>query len=360
MSDLTPAPPAWETNTDTTEVARLLRSAKRAICVTHSKPDGDAAGSSLAAARAMRRVGVDASVCFIGPPPRWLTEFAGSTPVRIEAPGTSIRPSATGSDPDVVVVTDTGSWSQLAEVAEWLKGMRDRTVVIDHHLHGDGDVARWRLIRTKDAATTQALAPVCAALLGVPAAQFPPDVAEALYLGLATDTQWFRLSNVSPATFQLAGDLLSAGVNHTHLYEMIEQRDTPSRWRLLARALSSLELHDNGRLAMMQLSLKDFDDCGADRNDTAGFADMVLHIETVRVAVVLTEADAPPGGPPASKVSMRSKPGPDAVDVNAATRRLGGGGHARAAGAKMPGVDLAEARRRVLAVLAEPTAKNAP
>jgi phosphoesterase RecJ-like protein len=355
VSDWTPA---WETNTDAAEIAAVLRAAKRVVCVTHSKPDGDAAGSAIAAARAMRRIGVDASVCFIGPAPRWLGEFAASTPIRVEAPGKSVRPSAPGSDPDVVVVTDTGSWSQLAEVADWLKERRDRTVVIDHHLHGDGGVARRRYIQTKDAATTQVLAPICAALLGVPVAEFPADVAEALYLGLATDTQWFRLSNVSPGTLRLAGDLLSAGVDHTRLYEMIEQRDTASRWKLLGRALSTLELHDDGRLAIMQLTLRDFDEAVADRNDTAGFADMVLHIASVRVAVVLTEADVPPGNPPATKVSMRSKPGHDAVDVNAATRQLGGGGHARAAGAKMPGIDLPEARRRVLAVLAAPAAKN--
>ena len=102
---------------------------------------------------------------------------------------------------------------------------------------------------------------------------------------------------------------------------------------------------------MMRLTLRDFTECGADRNDTSGFADMVLHIASVRMAVVLTEGDVSSPGQPTTKVSMRSKPGPDAVDVNALTRALGGGGHARAAGAKMPGVDLEEARRRVLALV---------
>jgi hypothetical protein len=88
---------------------------------------------------------------------------------------------------------------------------------------------------------------------------------------------------------------MATGVNHTRLYEMIEQRDVASRWKLLGRALSSLELHDNGRVALMQLSLRDFADCGADRNDTSGFADMVLHIETVRVAAVVSEAETAPG-----------------------------------------------------------------
>jgi phosphoesterase RecJ-like protein len=153
---------------------------------------------------------------------------------------------------------------------------------------------------------------------------------------------------------RLAADLLEAGVDHTRLYAMIEQRDGAPRWKLLGRSLSSLELHDGGRIAIMKLRSADFDDCGADRNDTSGFADMVLSIETVRVSVILTEGELPAGSrdAPVTKVSMRSKPGPHAVDVNNATNALGGGGHARAAGAKMDGVSLETARERVLAVLA--------
>lgn len=349
MSEWTPA---WETNATAEELAAIMRSAKRVTCLTHGKPDGDAAGSTLAIARSMRQAGVDARICYVGPAPRWLAEVAGGTPFEVATPGVQARPSHDG-EPDLIVITDTGSWTQLADVREWLTGKRDRVIIMDHHLHGDGEIARWRYIQQRDAASTQVIAPVCEAILGVPAAKFPIDVATPLYLGLATDTQWFRLSNVTPPTMRLGADLLEAGVNHTGLYEIIEQRDTPGRWKLMGRALSSLELIDNGRVAMMHLTLKDFDESGADRNDTGGFADMVQHIESVRVAVVLTESDTAPGEPPVTKVSMRSKPGANAVDVNALTRKLGGGGHARAAGAKMIGVDIAEARRRVISLVQE-------
>lgn len=342
--------PDWSTNTDPAGVAAVLKGAKRVTCLTHSKPDGDAAGSSLAIARSLRHVGVDAHVRYIGPAPHWLGEVAGGTPYHVDGPGHPVTPP--GPAPDAIVITDTGSWTQLAEFADWLRPLRERIVVIDHHLHGDGDVARWKLIQTRDAATTQALAPVCAALLGVSVRELPADVVEPLYLGLATDTQWFKLSNVSAPTMALASELLAAGANHTRLYELIEQRDTAARWKLLGRALSTLELHANGRVAIMELTLRDFAECGADRNDTSGFADMVLHIESVRVAAVLTEAETAPGEAPTTKVSMRSKPGPDAVDVNELTMRLGGGGHARAAGARMAGVSLAAARERVLQLLA--------
>ena len=166
-------------------------------------------------------------------------------------------------------------------------------------------------------------------------AKLPRNVAEPLYLGIATDTGWFRHSSVTPATLRLTADLLQAGVDHTRLFRVIEQQDQASRWRLLGRALRSLELHDNGRIALLSLTLEDFRDSGADRNDTSGFADMLLTVASVQLSVVFTEQESAPGREALTKLSLRSKPGPDAIDVNALASRLGGGGHARAAGAKI-------------------------
>lgn len=341
---------AWSTNTDLAQVVDKLRTARRVVLLTHSKPDGDAAGSTLALARTLTHIGVPATPWYVGPAPRWLAEFAGATPITLLDP--AARPLiAPDLDADVIVILDTGSWSQLLELRAWLQPRVGQAVVIDHHLHGDPDVAAMKFLGKGEAATTQVLTPVCCGLMGCTADRLPVDVAEALYLGLATDTQWFRLSNVSSRTLRLAGDLLDAGVVHTRLYELIEQRDAASRWKLLGRALSTLELHHNGAVALMRLTLRDFAECGADRNDTSGFADMVQSIASVQVSVVITEGESSPGEPLVSKISMRSRPGPNAVDVNKATMALGGGGHARAAGAKMVGSSMEQARARVLEIL---------
>lgn len=343
---------SWETNTSARDVATRLRAARNVVLLTHSKPDGDAAGSTLALARTLTHVGVSAMTWYVGPVPRWLNEIAGATPFEVVDPNAKMNTTAApGMDADAVVILDTGSWSQLMEMRDWLLPRFDQTIVIDHHLHGDADSAATKFLGKGEASTTQVLAPICCGLLDCTPDKLPTDVASAIYLGMATDTQWFRLSNVSSKTLRLAGDLLDAGVVHTRLYEIIEQRDVPSRWKLLGRALSSLELHHNGTVALMRLTLKDFADCGADRNDTSGFADMVQSIASVQVSVVITEAETVPGDPPTTKISMRSRPGPSAIDVNKATMALGGGGHARAAGAKMVGVTMDQARTRVLEIL---------
>lgn len=343
----------WTGNTDATAIAARLKAARSVTVVTHAKPDGDAAGSTLALARALHRVGVSAGVWLVGPIPGWLSEIAGDTPLRVFAPMQSLEPTDGRDRPaiqtDLVAIVDTGSWQQVAELKPALEGRSDRILIIDHHAHGDADLAALRLVDTSAASCTEVLAPVCCALLNVPsAARLPVEIAAPLYLGLATDTGWFRFSSVTPATLRLAADLREAGVNHTDLYRIIEQQDSFSRWKLLGRALASARTHDLarpwGRLSVMTLSLRDFSECRADRNDTGGFADMLLAVADVGASAILTEADVAPGEPPLTKISLRSKPVPNALDVGTLTKRLGGGGHFHAAGAKVR-MGLADAER---------------
>lgn len=339
----------WTSTTDAAGIASRLAHARRAVIVTHGKPDGDAVGSTLSVARALALKGAWAEVWYIGPAARWLGELAGPTPMRLFEPGKS----ATGpahDDFDTLVCVDTGSWSQLSEFKEWMPSMSDRAVLVDHHLHGDPDVAITRLIETTAASCTQVLAPVVRRLLGRDsAAELPLEVAEPLYLGLATDTGWFRYSSVTRETMHLGGDLLAAGVDHTRIYRIIEQQDEQGRWKLLGRSLSSLELHHSGRVAVQTLHASDFTETGGTRNDTTGFADMVLAIASVQASAIIVEGDGDAPGP-LSKISMRTKPGPEAVDANQVLQNLGGGGHARAAGAKVKATPD-ETRRRLLELL---------
>lgn len=336
----------WVSTVTPVEMAALMRAARSAVILTHAKPDGDAIGSTVAVARCLQRLGVRVQAWYVGPLPRWTDELAAGVDTRELRPGApvaSVNGAALMTEPDAVIIADTGSWPQLAEVRSFIEPRRDRVLLIDHHLHGDAIISDRRLLEPSAASCTQVLAPVCAALLdaagggtgaaGVSPARFPTDVADALYLGLATDTGWFRYSNTGPATLRLAGDLLEAGVDHTRLYRIIEQQDHAARWTLFGRALRSLEIHAGGRIATMMLTLKDFEDTGATPNDTSGFADMLLTVASVQLSAVLVESSGMDG--PLTKISLRSKPGPEAIDVNQLAAKLGGGGHARAAGAKL-------------------------
>ena len=344
---------SWASSTDIATIARWIGGCKRVIVMTHVKPDGDAVGSTIAVTRALN-LAARAPVAvpwYWGPLPDWMPHIAGPTPFRVV---TEDKPAHHDDreDPDAVLILDTGSWTQLHEVREWLLERHEIAAVIDHHRQGNADVAPRRVVMPEAAAVCEPAAELCRLLLRLPnAAKLPVEIAEPLYLGLATDTGWFRHSNVSPTVMRLSADLLQAGVDHSRLYELAEQRDRVSRLRLLARALASLEMHQQDRVAMMSLTLKDFEECHAAPTDSAGFSELPLACEAVKVSVILTEAyrTETPGGH-ITKVSFRAKSGPDGVDVGSVAARLGGGGHIPAAGAKLA-CPLTEAKKKVLEAL---------
>ena len=341
----------YTSNSTPQQIAAWLKGRKKVIICTHAKPDGDALGSTTGLSRALTHAGVANEVWLIGPFPTWTDAVVGSTPVKkLSSENTQIP--ASGNDADGIAVCDTGSWNQLEGLRPWLTGKSAKAVILDHHLHGQNEVADKRLIVTTAAAASHVVADVATHLLGLEKdAKLPLDVATPLYLGLATDTGWLRFSNVTPDTLRLAARLLDSGVDHPALYEMVEQQQKPTRPALLGRALTSLTMHHGKRLAVMTLRDRDLRELGAVGEDTGGFSEPLLAVAGVQVVATLTEMPPPTNAPAGSgmlvKVSLRSKPGPNAVDVAAVAARFGGGGHARAAGIKLF-TTIEEAQRTIV------------
>lgn len=323
----------WGTNSSLSEIAALLREAKHVVLLTHARPDGDAIGATLAVARCLGRLDIKATPVYAGP---WSHRFDGivgaTETVRV---GMLTQAPKSCANADLILVMDTGSWSQLAEVRAWIEPLHEKIALIDHHLHGDASVASLRVVDSASAATCQTVAPLCLDLLGLSSVtDFPVDVAEPLYLGVATDTGWFRHSNVSPDVLHLAARLLDAGVDHKSVYERVEQSDNPARIRLIGRAINSMQLLANERVAVLTLTQQDLKECHGSLDDMGGMNDLPMNIGSVRVSAVISEiADN------VCKVSLRSKPKVDAddvfVNVNEVAMSLGGGGHAQASGCKL-------------------------
>lgn len=342
---------AYAASTDPRALADWLRSRHDVVVLTHEKPDGDAMGSTLAVARALQRLpgppGSRRVECWYWAPwPNWAKELAGSTPARFF----DREPAPEQREPDGVLIMDTGSFIQVEHAAAWLRARPQAVAIVDHHRQGDASMSPRRVIDTRWAATAQPAAELCRLLLDLPScAALPREIADPLYLGLATDTGWFRHSNLTGDVMRLAAELLEAGADNVGLYQRVEQQDRPERVRLMARVLASLQLHDRGRVAVMTVTKKDMADSGALGSDTGGLIDIPAAIASVRVSVLLTEADhaatpaARPG--PLTKISLRAKGGPGSIDVSRIAMELGGGGHVGAAGAKLPlPVDQAAAR----------------
>ncbi|MCB1282116.1 MAG: DHH family phosphoesterase, partial [Salinibacterium sp.] len=317
----------WTTTTNAEKLAEWLKGASSITLLTHTKPDGDAAGSTLGLARALRIAGVDATCWYAGALPLWLEGLACDTPFK------HVDEDGLPGESDLGVICDTGSWSQLEPVRGWLQGRADKLAIVDHHLHGDGEITERRWISTESAAVCQPVASLCAHILGKSAiSELPVEVASPLYFGIGTDTGWFRHSNVNAQVLDDAADLLRAGVEHVKLYSLSEQRDRPSRLKLMAIALSSARFIAADRAVIMGIGLADLNSTKALASETGGIVDQAMSIESIRVGALLTEVrDSNHSDGPVTKMSLRSKElGEASIDVNMLAQRFGGGGHADA------------------------------
>lgn len=283
--------------------------AKKVLVGTHLNPDGDALGSALAMALYLDQIGVECEVLCHHSAPRNMRYLP--TVDRVQQ-----APKSEGYDLGIIV--DLDSLERLGDTAPYFSAL-PKTIVIDHHVPHDkpGDV---RIIETTAAATALILSHLFTEL----GAEITPDMATCLYTGIVTDTGSFRFRNTSPDALHQAANLLQHGADFVRVSEEVFQSKQLSSARLLGHLLETMKLSDHNQLAWGSLSNRDFDWAKAKDEDTEGFVNELLSIETVQIAAIFRE-------PVLGKVrcSIRSRGGYDVAEV---ARVFGGGGHKNAAG----------------------------
>lgn len=324
------------------EVIRVLSSAKRVLITTHVRPDGDALGSTAAMQLALKSRGIESTILLLSHLPRkysFIFLEHGINYFDVEKGWDQF--SLDGFD--ALLVCDTGTWSQLPGLEERLKGWTRPKVVIDHHLTQQ-DWADVKLVDTAAGACGE----IVEELLGKWGVKIDHSIAMALFVAIVTDTGWFQYSNTRPRTLRLAADLMEVGVDTDHIQQLLYRSERAERVALHARGLQSLELLADGRVAVLTIRKSDFERTKSSVNDTEDLINYPLQIKAVEAAALITEPiDQGP-----VRVSFRSK---GQVDVAKFAEQFGGGGHARAAGAKFE-TSLAEAHDKVVAALLKASA----
>jgi phosphoesterase RecJ-like protein len=295
------------------QVLDALRHGERFVLLTHEHPDGDALGSLAGMHGLLSALGKD-SVMFV---PR--DEF----PLPYEYRWFDISGVTSEVPADVeertIVFLDCGNIDRNPVEAF----RREDAVIlnIDHH----HDNTRFGTVDhvVEDASCTAEIVWDLMSGLGVP---LGPAVAEALYVGLITDTGRFMYENTGPRAHLMAADCIEAGVDVAAVYRRVYEGWPEPKLRLFARALSRTERHAGGSLTMTQLSVEDFRQTGAEDSYTEGIVDRLRAVDGTKVAALAREL--PEGG--RWKVSLRSSDGD--VDVSVIARAAGGGGHKAAAG----------------------------
>ena len=290
-----------------------LRAADRFLLTTHEGPDGDALGSLLAMHEVLRQLGKD-SVMFLA---------AKEFPLPVEYRFLPLEEVFHEPPADVVdrtlVFLDCGNIDRMP--VEFLQRDGARLVNIDHH-HDNTRFGTVNLVDTVASCTAEIVLEITKRL----GAELTPEIAQALYVGLITDTGKFMYENTRAASHRVAAELIDAGVDVNDIYRRLYERVPLEKWRLTARALEKIELYDEGRFAVTYISADDYEASGAGEVLTEGIIDFLRALEGVEVAAMIR--DKTDGGRSARKVSLRSTD----VDVSAIARAHGGGGHRRAAG----------------------------
>jgi phosphoesterase RecJ-like protein len=297
------------------QVLEALRSADRLVLVTHENPDGDALGSLVAMQGVLRRLGKD-SVMFIAP-----DEF----PLPYEYRFFSLQGLVTEPPHDIadrlVVFLDCGNIDRNPAV---LNGTPLRIVNIDHH----HDNTRFGAIDhvVDDASCTAEIVWDLMRGLGVEAT---PEIADALYVGLVTDTGKFMYENTGTRAHVMAAELIAAGVDVHGIYRRLYEGTPYAKLELLARGLRNVRRFEDGAITLSRLTVADFEESGAEESYSEGIIDHLRGVAGTRVAVLVREL-TDPAKHGRSKISLRSADG--TVDVSAIARAGGGGGHRQAAG----------------------------
>ena len=301
---------------DTSAVVDALREHDRFVVTSHDSPDGDALGSLLAMQLGLESLGKD-SVMVLGGTAPLPQEYRF---LRLDEHG--LRRAAPADAPErVLVALDCAQESRIVEPT--LVESATLTINIDHH-HDNTRFGDVDLVVEEASSTGEVLADVLARL-GV---ELTPEIAEALYTAVVTDTGRFQYSNTTPRALRLAAELVEAGADVGRVFVEVYESTPFPKLKLLARALERATPLVGGRVVVSQLLRGDFEDAGADEPYSEGIIDHLRSVEGAEVVALVRELPSDAGAE--RKGSLRARAG--GVDVSKIARTFGGGGHRAAAG----------------------------
>ena len=308
------------------EIGRILREHQRFAVLSHVRPDGDALGSQLALALSLKQLGKEVRV--------WNEDGMLEKYSFLPRAELLTKPPSTSEVVDVAIALDTAIQNRLGTALAAVRSAKI-WVNIDHHLSNPcyGDVVYVDPV-------APATAEIVFRLIKSQGLPFNHDIAENLYAAISTDTGSFQYPQTSAHTFEIAAELIRAGLDVGRLSQQLYENYPRRRLELLRELLRTMRFEHGGRIASFSLSARTATELGVLPEDNEGLIDQLRAIRGVIVAVFFEEL-----AEGKVRVSMRSKS--DAVDVCAICQKFGGGGHTLAAGARVRGT-LAEVEKRVL------------
>lgn len=303
-----------------------IRGRQRFLISSHARPDGDSIGSQMALAYALRALGKHVEIVNRDPAPPPLMAFPGVPDIRVA--------ERADGEFDAALIMECSDLGRTG-----VAGLEQYFLVnVDHH-PGNGRYGAINWFEAEAAACAEMVFDIILAL-GVP---LSVEIATHLYVGILTDTGSFHYSSITPRTFEICRQLVEAGVDPPKVARSIFDSNTLGRLKLFGSVLSTIELADHGRVAVVSVDRAMAQAAGGTYDDTEGLINLPLTVKEIQAVVFFKEIDTDH-----YRVSLRSK---GDIDVCAVAKQFGGGGHKNASGCTVTG-GFAEVRADLSARIA--------
>lgn len=320
----------------------LIQKHQKVVITTHFKPDADALGSSLALSGFLLKLGHQVSVITPSDYPDFLNWMPGNSQVIVYEKGKSDFVSKKLiQEADLIFCLDFSALSRIHDLEKPVGESKAVKVMIDHHTNPE-DFAEYALHNSKAASTTELIYDLIE-MLGKKSL-IDTSIGECIYAGLMTDTGSFRHPSTTARVHEIAGELISLGVNtnkiHRNIYDSFSEERLKFLGFMLSEKLKVLPEYNVAYFTVTKDELKKFN---SQTGDTEGIVNYALSINGISMAAIIVER------PEAIKMSFRSI---ESVAVNdIAAIHFSGGGHRNAAGGKTEGIGLAATEARFLEIL---------
>jgi phosphoesterase RecJ-like protein len=300
----------------------VILNSSKIVIVSHKSPDGDAIGSSLALKNYLFKIGKDATIVLPDSFPSFYDWMFESDRILIADKKKDLASNVI-ANADLIFCLDFNDLSRVGDLKDLIAQSKASKFMIDHH-QNPSDFADYVISRTEACSTAQLIYEFIESMGDLEL--IDEKVAEGIYTGLITDSGSFKYSNVESKTHLIAAHLLSVGLNHTRIHDLIFDQNNLSRLKLLGYALSNIKLLDDFSVAYIALSRNELKQFNFSKGDTEGLVNYCLSIKGVEMAAFIKEdIDL-------VKMSFRSKGNIRVNDF--ASTFFHGGGHINAAGGR--------------------------
>lgn len=326
---------------DFNQIINLIQSSNKILITSHVSPDGDSIGSSLALWNFLKEQGKKPKVVMNDSIPSNLRFLKGADKIAKYDPNENYKGF------DLVVILDLNQHNRIGNLWYDLENIDCTKIVIDHHQEPK-EFANFYYIDTQSSSTSEILYEMMNEWNNKYINQ---ATAEALYVGIMTDTGSFHFDRTDARLFEIASDLVNKGANPTNLYESVLSVNSFNSLQLMGKALTNMELYFDGKFCLMPITQSDFEKSNTHPGDTEGFVSFTLSIQGTKIGALLTQVPEEK----IVKLSLRSKKG---ISIREIAVKFGGGGHNQASGANIKDTTLEIVKEQLIEYIGELFKKN--